>query len=168
MVMDRARWTLFQLAIAGLQRNYVMQIWLVVLVDAVYLVTVIRQSWGKRIFRTGGLKIKHIAQEAAIFIFILILGIFSFVQNTAFTSTGFYTVLQAVIVVAVIVAIASEVVALVWNIVSKIAEFLADRRSNKQREITEKVSKMEKESRGMIESEPINTNKRPAETDSAM
>ena len=42
MVMDRARWTLFQLAIAGLQRNYVMQIWLVVLMDAVYLVAVIR------------------------------------------------------------------------------------------------------------------------------
>lgn len=44
MVMNRARWTVFQLAIAGLQRNYVMQIWLVVLVDAAYLVVVIRSS----------------------------------------------------------------------------------------------------------------------------
>ena len=123
---------------------------------------------GKKIFRTGGLKIKHIAQEAAIFIFILILGIFSFVQNTTFTSTGFYTVLQTVIVIAVIVAIASEVVSLVWNIVSKIAEFLADRRTKKQREITEKVSKMEKESRRMIENEPSKTNKRPVETEPAM
>ena len=43
----------------------------------------------------------------------MILGVFSLVQETSFTETGFYRFLQTVMVIAVIVAIGSEVVALV-------------------------------------------------------
>lgn len=111
-----------------------MQIWLVVLVDSAYLFAVVRNSRGRRVLRTTGLTIKYITQESAIFIFILILGVFSLVQNTQFTKTGFYGVLQVVIVVAVIVAIASEVVSTVWNLVVSVVEFLEERRNQKQRE----------------------------------
>jgi hypothetical protein len=56
--------------------------------------------------------------------FLLVLGIFALFQNTKFTESGLYRVLQVLVVIAVIVAIFSEVIATIWGLVNSVRTFI--------------------------------------------
>jgi hypothetical protein len=61
MVRSRARWSFFQLSIATLQKNFVMQIWIVIFINLLFLTLSIRESKDKKLFSSYGVSLKHIA-----------------------------------------------------------------------------------------------------------
>jgi hypothetical protein len=71
--------------------NSVLQISLIVGVDAVYLAFAFKDIRHRRVFKNFGVRLKYIFQEIAILVFLLVIAIFSYLQNTEFKATVTYT-----------------------------------------------------------------------------
>jgi hypothetical protein len=97
------------------------------------------------------MKIKYIAQEAAILLFLLVLGVFALLQGTKFIESNLYGILEIIVVVSIIVAITSEVVGTIWSIINTVLKFLRDRKNKKKIQLDKTVSELEKKSRVEIE-----------------
>lgn len=158
MVSNRARWTVIQIAVGGLQRLPVVQIWLIIVVNIFYLFKTAKMTFREDVFAYYGMRIRYIGQELAIMTFLVVLGIFALLQNTAFTKSGLYSVLQVLVVIAVVVAIFSEVVGTVWGLVNSVRTYIKEKKESKKKEFEKKIGEIEKNSRVDIEEEPI---KRP-------
>lgn len=151
MVRNRVRWSLFQVIIAGLNTFETAQICIITAIDLAYVIYEFREIVKRRIFRSVGVKIKYIFQEVAIIFFLVVLTIFAIGRGEKFRNSGFAQVLSVIVLVAVLVAIFSEVIAVVWNLVLSVIEFLKERREKKAKELTAKFTALEKAS--MIKSE---------------
>jgi hypothetical protein len=60
MVSNRARWTVIQIAVGGLQKLPVAQIWLITLVNSYYLFKMAKMTFGENIFAYYGMRIRYI------------------------------------------------------------------------------------------------------------
>lgn len=78
MVRDRLRWTVFQVALVGLQMNSALQISLIAVVQILYVILIMKESKEKQVFKNLGTKIQYICQESAILTFLLVLTLFSY------------------------------------------------------------------------------------------
>lgn len=78
MVMDKARWTCFQIILVGLQMNSTMQIALITLVQLAYIPRAVSSALSKLIFKHFGIRLKHVFQEVAILTFFVVLTVFAF------------------------------------------------------------------------------------------
>ena len=87
MVRERARWSVIQMAIVGLQGLPVAQIVLISVIQAVYFLVIILESRKQRIFKSLWLKLKVLFQELAILIFLVVLCIFSLSENAEVRSS---------------------------------------------------------------------------------
>lgn len=139
MVRDRIRWTIFQVSLVGLQMNSALQISLISTVQILYVVLVVRETRKNAIFKNFGTKIQYICQESAILTFLLVLTLFSFLQGTKFSESRAYHALQTVVVVAVFVAIAAQVISVIWSVFHQISDFLVRRAKKKDQEKLKRV-----------------------------
>ena len=110
MVRERLRWTLFQAIIAGLQPLPILQVTLLTLLDLAYLVILFRESTKSKIFESIFLQIKVVVQECAIFTFLVVLNIFAFAKDPNTRTSQLFGLLEIIVVVAVFVAIACELI----------------------------------------------------------
>lgn len=121
--------------------NSVLQISLITFVQIAYIILILRESRKKQIFKNYGVKIQYICQESATLVFLVVLCIFSYLQNTRFEDSRTYSAMQTIVVVAVFVAITAQVISVVWGIFHSIAEFFQDRAKKKSQE---KITRIEK------------------------
>lgn len=111
--------------IAGLNTFEVAQICLITAIDLIYIIYEFREIVQRRTFRTMGIKIKYIFQELAILVFLIVLTIFAIGgRGNEFMKSSFAQVLGVILVVAILVAICSEIISLVWNAVVTIRSFI--------------------------------------------
>lgn len=116
MIRDRLRWVSFQLIIAGLQKLPMFQISLIMFIQLVYVMAIYKENYRFRIYKSLGMKIKYVLQEIAIVIFLVILTIFTAVKSESFRKSQAFFALETVIIVAVFVAIGSELIAIGWSV----------------------------------------------------
>lgn len=63
------------------------------MVQILYIVLIVRESKSRTIFKNFGTKIQYICQESAILTFLLVLTLFSYLQNTEFYESRTYSAL---------------------------------------------------------------------------
>ena len=126
----------------------VAQISLITAIDLAYVIFEFREIVQRRTFRTLGIKIKYIFQEVAILVFLIVMTILAIGgRGDEFKNSGFAHVLGVIVIVAVLVAICSEAIAVVWNAVISIMDFIAQRKENKRNEQIKKITAIEERSR---------------------
>jgi uncharacterized BrkB/YihY/UPF0761 family membrane protein len=94
-----------------------------------------------------GMKIKYVLQEIGIVIFLIILTIFTAIQSENFRKSQTFFALETVIIVAVFVAIGSEVISIGWSVYDTVTNFLKERKEKKKQNEENKFTKMESKSR---------------------
>ena len=151
MIRDRARWTVFQISLVGLQKNSVMQICLITGVQILYIIVVSKEVGRKKVLSNFGLNIQYFFTELAILVFLLVLCIFSFLQNTDFQDSRSYSAMQTIVIVAVFVAISTQVISVVWGIFHKIVSFFEKRKKKKTDDKLKKIEQLEKANRDQFE-----------------
>lgn len=142
MVRDRIRWILFQIALVGLQMNSAFQICLITMIQVIYLVIISREIKQKAIFSNYGTLIQYLFSEYAILVFLIVLSIFSLLQNTSFYDSKTYDAMQRVVLVAVFVAIVAQVISVIWGIVFSIKNFYRREKEKERRGETQKDRKI--------------------------
>ena len=154
-VRERVRWSIIQMAVVGLQGLPRVQISLITLVDLIYMALIIRESIKHRIFASIWLKLKNLCQEVAILVFLVVLTIFSFSKTEGENQSKTLDGLEILVIVAVIFAIACEVLLMIYTIYDALRNFI------NQKKVTEKVIKNQdiaeeqKELAVLIEEEPV-------------
>lgn len=126
---------------------------MITIVDIIYILLVFKEITGRRTFSSIGVKIKHIFQEIAILIFLVVLTVFAIVTSSEFRSTNFFKFLEVLVVICVIMAIGAEVIALFWSITVSIVTFLKERKSKEAAKKIEKITQLEKTTRVKDENE---------------
>lgn len=132
MVRERARWSFFQMAIVGLQGLPRVQILVVSLIQTVYFMVICIESKKNRIFKSILMKLKILFQELAIVVFLIVLCIFSFAQNSDFKTTRSFDRLEYVVIVAIMIAIGCEALAMVYTLYDAVAQQVKKIKNNKK------------------------------------
>lgn len=132
MVRDRIRWMIFLLIIATLQLLNVVQITIIFVLEIIYFMIVVEEWRAKRIFMSYWMKGKYVLQEIAILIFVSILTLFAFLQNTAFEEKGIYVYLEMTVFISILLAVLAEIVYLIAFTVSLIINFFKERAEKKK------------------------------------
>lgn len=99
------------------------QITCITLVDIIYFIIIIKEKASQRTFKSLGVKLKYLFQEAAILTFLIVLTIFGLFKSQQFRETKFYSFLEWVVIVGVGVAIGAELIAVFWTISAAIKTF---------------------------------------------
>jgi hypothetical protein len=118
-----------------------LQISLVFATQLAYVVIVNREFKQKRIFETFFVKLKFMLQDFAILFFCLVLTIFSFTQSTEARNSKTFEVLEYMVIVAVIIAIGSEVLTILTNIYTKIKSIIKKIKEKKKQKKMDKSIK---------------------------
>lgn len=111
----------------------------------VYVILVVRETREKKVLKHIGAKIQYICQESAILTFLLVLTLFSYLQNSKFYESQSYSNLQTLVILAVFVAIAAQLISVIWSIVHSIKEFVKSRADKKDAERTKRIEMSLKE-----------------------
>lgn len=157
MIRERVRWSLIQMAIVGLQSLPRVQISLIAIIDLIYFILVVMESQGNRIFSSWWLKVKHLFQEAAILIFLVVLTIFSFLKNSGTGKSKTFDILEVLVIVAVSVAMACEIILMIYTIFDAANKFFLSNKNAKKIHSDEKenIDSQEKQIEDLIEQEPV-------------
>lgn len=121
--------------------NSAFQICLITIIQIFYVVLIIREFKQRPIFINYGTMLQYAFSESAILVFLVVLCVFSLLQNTDFYDSKTYSAMQTVVVVAVFVAIFAQVISVIWGIVFQVQEFLKKRAAKKNQE---KLARIEK------------------------
>jgi predicted membrane protein len=78
------------------------------------------------------LKLKYLFQEAAILVFLVVLCLFNYAENTELRHSKTFEVLEIVVIVAVIFAIACEILLMIYTIYDAISKLIKARNKAKQ------------------------------------
>lgn len=111
------------------------------MIQLIYLVIILREIKHKAIFSNYGTLIQYLFSESAILVFLIVLSIFSLLQNTSFYDSKTYDAMQQVAFVAVFVAIVAQVISVIWGIVFSIKNFIEEKKKKKD---VEKLKRIEK------------------------
>jgi hypothetical protein len=130
LVRDRIRWVFFQMMIATLQLLNRTQILIITILDVIYVIIAFSNLRRKRIFENIWITMKVICQECAILFFLIVLTIFSYTENSDFSSTKTFDVLETMVFISVIVAIAAEVLSIVGAMVVSIIQAITKKKNN--------------------------------------
>ena len=134
MVRERVRWSIIQMAIVGLQGLPRAQIVLITVIQLAYFVVISLESKSYRIFMSLWLKLKILFQELAILVFLLVLCIFSFAQNSDVRTSQSFEGLVFVVIVSMLIAVACEVLLMVYTIFNALASVVRSMKKNKNLE----------------------------------
>lgn len=123
MIRDRIRWTFFMIILAGLSSSKSFQIFIVLLVQILYIMVIGQEIFKAKLFRHIAIKLKYICQEIAILTFLVILLIFALLDSEHFRNTDFSRSLEYGVVVAVAVAIGLEFVSMIWSLITSVKDY---------------------------------------------
>ena len=125
MVRDRARWSLIQMMIVGLQGLPKAQIMVIAFIQLVYFVVISMENKRSRIFKSLWLKLKILFQELAILVFLLVLCLFSSAENSNVRTSSSFMSLEFVVIVAMIVAVICEVLLMLYIIYDLLRQIIS-------------------------------------------
>ena len=131
MVRERARWSLIQMMIVGLQGIPIAQILSITLVQLIYFVVILKESKHGRIFSSLWLKMKILFQEFAILVFVMVLSLFSLAQNSNLRKSSTFTSLEYTVIVAMIAAVICELLLMIYIIYAVLRQFISSVTKNK-------------------------------------
>jgi hypothetical protein len=88
-------------------------------------------------------------------VFLIVLNIFVALEGSDFKTTKIFSVLEIVVIIAIIVAIGSELFATIWKITEMIIEKLKERSLKRKQDTNDKLAKMSKAATCDIVDEPV-------------
>lgn len=94
-----------------------------------------------------GVKLKVVFQEIAVLVLLLVLTVFGIFRSESFRSSGFYSFLEWIVIVGVVVAIGAEIIAIYWTVKEAIKDFKLSKLKKQELAFT----KSEKEVKDNIE-----------------
>ena len=154
-VRERLRWSIIQIAVVGLQSLPRVQISFITLVDLIYVVLIMRESAKNRIFKSIWLKIKHLCQEVAILVFLVVLTIFSFTKTADGKQSKTMDNLEILVIVAVSFAMACEIILMIYTIFDAVRNLLTKKKVAEQDLKKEEITIEQKKLTVLIEEEPV-------------
>ena len=154
-VRERLRWSIIQIAVVGLQSLPRVQISFITLVDLIYVVLIMRESAKNRIFKSIWLKIKHLCQEVAILVFLVVLTIFSFTKTADGKQSKTMDNLEILVIVAVSFAMACEIILMIYTIFDAVRNLLTKKKVAEQDLKKEEITIEQKKLKVLIEEEPV-------------
>ena len=107
-LIENIRFFIMQLIIAGLQLLNRTQALLVFLLNQAFFIYFIRLVFTRKIFSFRLLKINMIVQECSILVLILAITLFSFTEDTRFSSSGVYKAIELISIISILGAIGSQ------------------------------------------------------------
>lgn len=146
MIIDKLRWSSYQILLIGLQKNYVLQVCLMVLIQIVYTISLIIKLRRKRFLESIAATIQTCVIEVAVFVFLGILTYFAFNQNDDFYESSTSKNMQKTIFVAVLIAVCAQAISVLWNIYQSAKEFISKKCGKKEKSKTEAGGKEQNES----------------------
>lgn len=87
----------------------------------------------KRIFVNLWIKAKYVCQESAILFFLIVLAIFACTEETSFSTTKTFAVLEFLVFTAVVIAILAEIIAVLAGIVTAVVKGIKDCKNKNRR-----------------------------------
>lgn len=90
--------------------------------------------------------------------FLIVLNIFVALEGSDFKTTKIFSVLEIIVIIAIIVAIGSELFATIWKITEMIIEKLKERSLKRKQDANDKLAKMSKAATCDIVDEPVQKN----------
>ena len=154
MVRERVRWSVIQMAIVGLQGIPRAQIIVISTVQLLYLLIVTMESIKHRIFKSIWVKLRVVFQELAILVFLVVLCIFSFVQNSTLKNSVSFERLDLVVIVAILIAIGCEVMSMIYTLFDALVQLKDKFKKTKKNREDEETEDDEEEMR--VAEEPNN------------
>jgi hypothetical protein len=138
LIMERVRFLLLQLVIAGLQLLNRTQATILMLLNLVYFGIFVYKNFKIEIFNCTIVKVKMIIQEISIMLALFVIWIFSMSEKSQFSTSNAYSQLEIVLIISIILAATSELFLVIYQgIKSLITKF-------RNRKIKGKLSKSQK------------------------
>ena len=152
VLFENLRFFAIQVIIGSLQLLNWTQATLALLVDLAYFVYFVKMIATQKVFKSSVFMIKTIIQECCILIAMITIAMFSFSENSSFSSSLVYKMLEMVAIVSIIGAAAAELTVLVTSICIDLVNLLKNclkkgqKNSMKITESRQKRQKSERES----------------------
>ena len=114
-----------------------------------------RESAKNRIFISIWLKMKHLCQEVAILVFLVVLTIFSFTKTADGKQSKTMDNLEILVIVAVSFAMACEIILMIYTIFDAVRNLLTKKKVAEQDLKKEEITIEQKKLKVLIEEEPV-------------
>ena len=121
-LMDSLRFSVIQLVIASLQLLNRTQALIVLVIDLVFFHYFVMLACKHDIFRSNYLMDKTIIQECCILMFLITITLFSFTEDSDFSSSLTYKVIEVVAIIGIVGTIVAELIILIVEIYLKFSE----------------------------------------------